>query len=232
MWGPVLSFGDLCSSDSGGVIVLQYREVAAYFKRRLEASSSLLSVIDEAVASWLSYLSWDRCRELHDVLKIMFVGMFHDSYRTDFVDVGNTALEKGVLLSSLNVVRSWMSTGFSGHSRHSMAGFIRHCNSTDMQVSRLTDDVRAIPWYQLVKRGVDELLGRCVTVLESTGDLPARPDVDDYRSTVCDQLRSMEPVSPVVRRSQDVLCHKLHDCKIILCFLVGLIVCRCQNGKR
>ena len=46
-----------------------------------------------------------------------------------------------------------------------------------------------------------ELFGRCVTVLESTGGLPARTDVDDYRSTVCGQLRSMEPVSPVVRRS-------------------------------
>ena len=111
----VLSFGGLCSSDSNDVIVQQYRKVVAYLKRRWESSSSLLPVIVEAVSLSLSYPSWDRCRELHDVLKIMFARMLHDSYRADFVDIGNTALEKEVMLSSLNVVRSWMSTGFSGH---------------------------------------------------------------------------------------------------------------------
>ena len=94
-----------------------------------------------------------------------------------------------------------MATGFSGHSRRSMVGFVRHCSSTDMQVSRLSDDVRAIPWDQLVKRGVNDLFGRCVTVLESTGGLPSRPAVDEYRSTVCDQLRSMESAPASVRRS-------------------------------
>ena len=68
-----------------------------------------------------------------------------------------------------------------------------------MQSSRLDDAVRGIPWDRLVKRGVDELFERCVGVLESTGVLPSRPAVDDYRSTVCDQLRSME-TSPVVSR--------------------------------
>ena len=80
-----------------------------------------------------------------------------------------------------------------------MIGFVRHCSSTDMQASRLNDDVRAIPWDQLVKRGVDELLGRCIAVLESTGGLPSHPVVDEYKSTVCDQLRLME-ASPVANR--------------------------------
>ena len=44
----VLSFGDLCSSGNGGVIVQQYREVAAYFKRRWESSTAVLPVVDDA----------------------------------------------------------------------------------------------------------------------------------------------------------------------------------------
>ena len=113
----VLSFGDLCSSDSGGVIVQQHREVAAYFKRRCELSDAALPVIDDGLSLWLFYPSWDRFREFHDVLQILFVGMLHDNYQADFIDVGNTALDEGVMLSSLNFVGSWMATGFSGHSR-------------------------------------------------------------------------------------------------------------------
>ena len=70
-----------------------------------------------------------------------------------------------------------------------------------MQVSRLTDEGRAIPWDQLVKRGVDESLGRCVTVLETTGGLPTRPVIDDYVSAVCNQLRTMESSPTAPRRS-------------------------------
>ena len=51
----VLSFGDLCSSDNGGVIVQQYREVAAYFKRLWEPSTAASPVIDYALSLWLSY---------------------------------------------------------------------------------------------------------------------------------------------------------------------------------
>ena len=195
----VLSFGDLCSEEDGAVIVQQYREVASYFKRRWESSVATAPVIEDAVSLWLSYPSWDRCKELRDVIEVLVVGMLHYVYRVDFHDVGNTVLEKGIMLSSLHLVRSWMATGFSGHSRLSMIGFVRHCSNTDMQSSRLDDAVRGIPWDQLVKRGVDELFERCVGVLESAGGLPSRPAVDDYRSTVCDQLRSMES-SPVVSR--------------------------------
>ena len=197
----VLSFGDLCSSDSSGVIVQQYREVAAYFKRRWELSAAALPLIDDALSLWLSYPSWDRCREFRNVLQILFVGMLHDNCQADFMDVRSTALDEGVMLSSLNFVRNWMATGFSGHSRRSMVGFVRHCSSTDMQVSRLSDDIRAILWDQLVKRGVDDVYGRFVTVSESTRGLPFRLAVDEYRSSVCDQLRSMESAPASIRRS-------------------------------
>ena len=197
----VLSFGDLCSGENGAVILQQYREAAGYFKRRWESSVATVPVIEDALSLLLSYPSWDRCQELRDVIEILFVGMLHDVYRADFYDVGSTVLEKGIMLSSLHLVRSWMATGFGGHSRLSMIGFVRHCSSTDMQASRLNDDVRAIPWDQLVKRGVDELFGRCIAVLESTGGLPSLLVVDEYKSTVCDQLRSMEASLVANRRS-------------------------------
>ena len=193
----VLSFGDLSNEGDGAVILQQYREVTSYFRRRWESSAVTVPVVEDAVSLWLSYPSWDRCKELRDVFEVLVVGMLHDVYRADFHDVGNTLLEKGIMLSSLHLVRSWMATGFSGHSRLSMIGFVRHCSNTDMQSSRLDDAVRGIPWDQLVKRGVDELFERCIGVLESTGGLPPRPAVDTYRSAVCDQLRSMES-SPVV----------------------------------
>ena len=194
-----LSFGDLCSGDNGAIIVQQYREAVSYFQRRWESIVATVPVIEDAVSLWLSNPSWDRCTELRGVIEVLFVGMLHDDYRIDFCDVGSTVLEKGIMLSSLHLVRSWMSSGFVGHSRLSMIGFVRHCNSTDMQASRLNDSVRSIPWDQLVKRDADELLSRSIAVLESTGGLPSRPVVDDYRSAVCDQLRSLES-SPVVSR--------------------------------
>ena len=161
----------------------------------------MVPVIDDAVSLWLSYPSWDRCQEFRDIMEILFVGMLHDPYTANFLDVGNTALDGGIMLSSLNLVRSWMATGFGGHSRRSMIGFVRHCSTTDMQISRLTDDAMAIPWDQLVKRGIDESFGRCLTVLESTGGLPSRPVIDEYMSTVCNQLRAMESTPTAISRS-------------------------------
>ena len=197
----VLSFGDLCRGDHGAIILQQYSEVVNYFKHRWESNASVVPVIDDVMSLWLSYPSWDRCQEFRGIVEILFVGMLHDSYAADFQDVGGTALNDSIMLSSLNIIRSWMSSGFGGHSRRSMIGFVRHCSTTDMQVSRLTDEGRAIPWDQLVKRGIDESLGRCVTVLETTGGLPTRPAIDDYVSAVCNQLRTMESSPTAPRRS-------------------------------
>ena len=197
----VLSFGDLCRGDHGAIILQQYREVVNYFKRRWESNASVVPVIDDAMSLWLSYPSWDRCQQFRGIVEILFVGMLHDSYAAGFQDVGGSALDDSIMLSSLNIIRSWMSSGFGGHSLRSMIGFVRHCSTTDMQVSRLTDEGKAIPWDQLVKRGIDELLGRCVTVLESTGGLPSCPAIDDYMSAVCNQLRTMESSPTALRRS-------------------------------
>ena len=46
-----------------------------------------------------------------------------------------------------------------------------------------------------------ELYARCATVLGSTSGLPELPGVDEYRSSVCDQLRGMGAQTTVTRRS-------------------------------
>ena len=71
-----------------------------------------------------------------------------------------------------------------------MTGFLRHCETTDMQVSRLMDPERGRPWDQLLKVGVDEVLSRCYRVIhEGTVESPGI-SVDDYRSAMCAQLRN------------------------------------------
>ena len=67
-----------------------------------------------------------------------------------------------------------------------------HCDATDMHVDALGS---------IGEKGIDEEPNRCFTLLESTGGLPARPVIDEYRSAVCDQLCSVEPFSPGTRRS-------------------------------
>ena len=104
----VLSFGDLCRGDQGAIILQQYREVFNYFKHRWESNASVVPVIDDAMSLWLSYPSWDRCQEFRGIVEILFVGMLHDSYAADFQDVADTALDDGIMLSSLNIIRSWM----------------------------------------------------------------------------------------------------------------------------
>ena len=194
----ILSFSDLCQSDDGGVIVQQYREVYGYFNHR---SSSGMPVVDDVLTMWLSYPHWIRCPELLNVVEVMFSGMLQWDYVIDFRDLGSTELNDGAMLTSLNFVRIWMTTGFAGHSRRTLAGFIRHCESTDMQAFRLQDAIRCRPWDQLVKTGKEELYARCATVLGSTSGLPELPGVDEYRSSVCDQLREMGAQTTVTRRS-------------------------------
>ena len=82
-----------------------------------------------------------------------------------------------------------------------MAGFVRHCSSTDIQTSRIQVVSRSVPWDQMVKRGVEEEYARCVAAWESTSGLPSRPVVDGYQSVVCEQLRSLGPESSVFQRS-------------------------------
>ena len=184
----VLSFSDLCESDDGGIILRQYREVVEHFKRRWTTG---VPVIDDIVAMWMSYPNWSRCQALLGVVQVVFGGMIHGCYRTDFRDLGVTVIDDGVMLSSLNLVRSWMSSGFVGQSRCSMTGFTRHCQTTDMQTSRLQDESHCVPWEQLLKVGINDLYDRCSVALGSSSGLPEVPVVDEYRSTVCEQLRTL-----------------------------------------
>ena len=61
-----------------------------------------------------------------------------------------------------------------------------------MQVSRLSDNVRAKTWNQLVKIGLDQTLSRCISMLENRPDTHIVPVVDEYRLTVLAQLNVME----------------------------------------
>ena len=192
----VLRFSDLCESDNGGIILRQYREVMEYFKRRWATG---MHVIDDIVAMWMSYPNWSRCQALLAVIQVLFGGMIHGCYKTDFRDLGVTVIDDGVMLSSLHPVWSWMSSGFVGQSRCSMTGFTRHCQTTDMQTSRLQDESHCVPWEQLLKVEIDDLYDRCSVALGSSSGLPDVPVVDEYRSTVCEQLRTLEANAVAVK---------------------------------
>ena len=61
-----------------------------------------------------------------------------------------------------------------------------------MQVSRLSDNVRAKSWDQVLKIGLYQTLSRCIPMLENGPDTHIVPVVDEYRSTVLAQLNVME----------------------------------------
>ena len=108
-------------------------------------------------------------------------------YAINFRDLGSTEMKDRAMLSSLNFVKSWMTTGFTGHSRRTLAGFVRHCESTNMQSFWLQDAVKCRPCDQLVKTGEEELYLRCSAVLGSPSGLPELAGVDEYRSSMCHQ---------------------------------------------
>ena len=76
-------------------------------------------------------------------------------YVVVYMDVGTTALSLGQTLSGINRVRSWASFGVIGNERKLMTGLVRHANTTDMHVSRLSDEERCRPWDQLLKVGTE-----------------------------------------------------------------------------
>ena len=87
----------------------------------------------------------------------------------NFVDVRTTALCFGQMLSSVNLVRSWAIFGLIGSGRKLMTGFVRHATTTDMQVSRLSDEERCRPWDLLVKVGTEATLTQCKQALTKDG---------------------------------------------------------------
>ena len=109
----VLSFSDLCSSDTGGVIVFQYREMVSYLRQPLEVRGTGMPVLEDVVSLWFSYPLLDRCR-VCTVMQIVFCGIPTGPNKMDFLDVGCTALSGSMMLSSLHVVRNWLSSGTVG----------------------------------------------------------------------------------------------------------------------
>ena len=72
------------------------------------------------------------------------------SRKSDFPGSGATVLSELKVWSSLNFARSWLSKNFVGRDCRSVAGLLRHCESSDLQVSRLGDADRCHPGEQLL----------------------------------------------------------------------------------
>ena len=113
-------------------------------------------------------------------------------YVADFVDVGTVALAVGQMLSSIHLVRIWVSCGVIGSGRKLIAGLVRHGNTTDMQVSWLSDEERCRPWDQLLKVGTEATLSRCKQALSVDVRNVEGVTVDEYRSAVCARLENLE----------------------------------------
>ena len=177
--------------DDGGVVQQQYREVTQFFKRRWASTAEELPVVEDIFALWMSYPHWERCEQLRQVIDLAFSAVATSSYRADFVDDVGGALDPDELASSVYFVRSWFSQSFVGKSRRQLRGLLRVIETTDMQVSRLNDSVRAKPWEKLLKVRLDQTLSLCVSMLDNGPDTAVVPVVDEYRSTVLAQLNVM-----------------------------------------
>ena len=188
----VLTAHGLVDLDDGGVVQQQYREVTQFFKKRWSFCVDELPAVDDVIAMWLSYPHWSRCAQLRQVVNLVLSVVVVSSYQAEFVDDAATALDPNELASSLHLVRSWFGHSFVGKSRRDLRGLMRIAETTDMQVSRLSDSVRAKPWDQLLKVGLDQSLSFCVALLDKGPEAPVVPIVDEYRSSILAQLNVME----------------------------------------
>ena len=187
----VLCDYDLLEYDDGGIVAQQYREFTSYFKMcGLFAEGIHVSNIYE---TWMNFPYWTRCRELERVFHFGVAATYWNCYNSDFEVVATDALPDDLQLSSVHFVRSWLSVSFRGYTKSMLTGLMRHCESTDMQVSRLTDKDRAEPWDQSLRVGLNDVLARGLEALQSTNDARPSTSVDSYRSAVCEQLDALEP---------------------------------------
>ena len=129
------------------------------------------------------------------VIQLLFGFSVVGGYEPDFVDEVDVAMPVDNLRSSLHFVRSWFANSFAGHSRRTLTGLLRVCETSDMQVSRLSDESRSKPWDQLMKSGLGEALSRSNAVLSNELVGPSATLVDDYRSNVLAQLYLVEVLS-------------------------------------
>ena len=84
---------------------------------------------------------------------------------------------------------------------------MRVCETSDMQVSRLSNETRSRPWDELLNSRLGEALSLGIAVLSN--ELEALPTVpiDDYRSNNLVQLNLVEVMSPprAGRRSSPIV---------------------------
>ena len=161
-------------------------------------------VVDDVVTMWFSYPYWSRCQELLTVVNILFGLNAVGTYELDFVDDVDVAMPVDTLRSILHFVRSWLAKSYT---RQTLTGLLRVCETSDMQVTRLSDEARSRPWDQLMKSGLGEALARGNATLSNELSLPTTVRIDDYRSNVLAQLDLVEVLSPprAGRRSSPVL---------------------------
>ena len=163
----VLTSHGLINSDDGSAVLLQYREVGSFFKKKWSLHRSL-PVIDKIIDLWVAYPFRARGKELRPVVDVVFGLVVSGQYSLDFTDDAPVAIPRDTLMSSLHMVRSWLQTSFADQTRKNLQGLIRLCRTTHMQVSRLTDTEPAVPWEQLLKSGLDVALTRCLAVYDSS----------------------------------------------------------------
>ena len=183
----------LCGRGRDYGVVVE-RELAHFLRGLMRFIYPVTSIpaVDDVIAMWLSYPHWSRCAQLRQVVNLVLSVVVVSSYQAEFVDNAATALDPDELASSLHLVRSWFGHSFVGKSRRDLRGLMRIAETTDMQVSRLSDSVRAKPWDQLLKVGLDQSLSFCVALLDKGPEAPVVPIVDEYRSSILAQLNVME----------------------------------------
>ena len=188
-----LSRFHLMDDSISTAVLRQYREVTQFFKKKW-ASTDLSPVVDDVVSLWLSYPYWSRCQELLTVVKVLFGLNVNGTYVPDFIDEVDVAMPADTLRSSLHLVRSWLRHSYAGHTRQTVTGLLRVCETSDMQVSGLANDAR--PWDQLLKSGLGEALSLGNSVLSNALVTTPTVPIDDYHSSVLAQLNLVEVMSP------------------------------------
>ena len=190
-----LSRYNLMSDDLAAAILRQYREVTKFFKNKWTLIEGA-PVVDDVISLWFSYPYWSRCQKLLSVLNLLFGLAVVGTYTPNFTDEVDAAMPVDALRSSLHLVRSWFSKMFAGHTRQSLTGLLRVCSTSDMQVSRLTDEARSRTWDQLLESGLSEALSLGNAVLSNELATTSTVPIDDYRSSVLAQLDLVEVLSP------------------------------------
>ena len=186
---------NLMSDTIAANTLRQYREVAQFFKTKWTLIEGMPAV-DDVITMWFSYPFWSRCQELLSVLNLLFGLAVVGTYNPNFSDEFGTAMSVDTQRSSLHLVRSWFSKMFAGHNRQSLTGLLRVCSTSDMQVSRLTDEARCRPWDRLIKSSLSEALSLGNAVLSNDLTTTSTVPIDDYRSNFLAQLDLVEVLSP------------------------------------